>query len=623
MKKLITFISLCLVVMMVLPLMTSAAFAYDRDPGTGTLVSDDRIIIGLDCTNPDVAAMELYPVYAENFEELAEKQTYGRAKIGPAAEFAELIGIPFSFTLAEMLNPGINSTMTSEGKYVPDGQRNDCFCITVKNISVHEAIKSLENNPYIQYAQYDFIYETDTPSVNTNGLPFTDVKDGKWYYDNVKYVYENGIMNGVTDTKFDPTGTLTRGMCATIIYRMAGSPKTEAENKFTDVKAGKYYTKAVTWAQSNGIVNGKTETTFDPDGDIKRAEFATMLYRYLNFKMLVLPIIKDDSPADDDLIPSYATEAVDALFRAGVVNGREDGRFDPKAKITRAEAAAMIDRFVKTAEERSTTGDDDVLDIVFFGNSFVYVPKTPEQFKAIAEGKHKVEIYNRTHGGWTLQDHYDEWSKRDKSTIAALVKDWDVILLNEGTDSPALMIKEELPTMSDEEYNEYVTHTIATGNYLKLLTEMFGKDKTYYNLCQSSMVKTEEGAEFSEDGLQRHVGQSWVPSNMQCFAGRDWLKENCNVNRIMVNLKYGFDPEVILDPRDFDNLPEDYHPNLMSGYCHARALYCTIYNEPCAEQNNGILTDDDIPGDTPEEKAAYMVMIKNLIQEQLDFQKAH
>ena len=80
MKKLLTIVSLCLAVMMVLPLMTSAAFAYDRDPETGTLVSDDRIIIGLDCTNPDVAAMELYPVYAENYEELAEINAWDDTK---------------------------------------------------------------------------------------------------------------------------------------------------------------------------------------------------------------------------------------------------------------------------------------------------------------------------------------------------------------------------------------------------------------------------------------------------------------------------------------------------------------------------------------------------------------
>ena len=70
-------------------------------------------------------------------------------------------------------------------------------------------------------------------------------------------------------------------------------------------------------------------------------------------------------------------------------------------------------------------------------------------------------------------------------------------------------------------------------------------------------------------------------------------------------------------------MPEDFHPNRLYGYCHALALYCTIFNEPCIEQNNGILKSDEIPGNTPAEKEAFMIMLKNHVQEQLDFQKAH
>ena len=115
----------------------------------------------------------------------------------------------------------------------------------------------------------------------------------------------------------------------------------------------------------------------------------------------------------------------------------------------------------------------------------------------------------------------------------------------------------------------------------------------------------------------------WENTNKAEFKWRDWLRDNCDVNRIMLNL-YSFDPDNLLEPHDFDLWPEDnVHPNQLYGYCTALALYCTIYDEPCIEQNNGILTYDDIPGDTPEEKAAYMVMIKNLVQEQLDFQNSH
>ena len=478
-------------------------------------------------------------------------------------------------------------------------------------------------------------------------LPFTDVKAGKWYYGNVKYVFENAIMNGVTDTKFDPNGTLTRGMCATIIYRMAGSPKTEAENKFTDVKAGKYYTKAVIWAQSKGIVNGRAETKFAPDASITRAEFATILYRYADTFRFYLQWKTDGYPTDYDKIPDFAEDAVNALFRSGVINGREGGRFQAMAKITRAEAAAMLDRFIKTAEERSITGDDDILGIAFIGNSFMFVPKTYDHFKAIAGDKHKVQIYNRTHGGWMLSDHYAKWSQRSASTIAELTKDWDVVVMIDGGAAEELLTEERAMSYYEEvgaefgSFEEFYDELESSGAFVstrcyKGLVSLFGDDKLYFNLCGSSIMKKEQGTELrvietAEEGMRWHVVrndqtssdyQTWVYSNKASFMWRDWLKQNCNTNRIMLNLD-SFDPDHLLNPRDFDYMPDDYHPKPLYGYCHALALYCTIYDEPCIEQNNGILTDDDIPGDTPEEKAAYMVMIKNLVQEQLDFQNAH
>ncbi len=351
MKKLLTIVSLCLVVMMVLPLMTSAAFAYDHDPETGALVADDKILIGLDCSNPDVAAMELYPVYAENYEELTKNQTYGRRTIGPAAEFAELIGIPFSFTLAEMLNPGINSTKTSEGKYVPDGQRNDCFCITVKNISVHEAIKSLENNPYIQYAEYDFIYETDTPSVKTNGLPFTDVKDGKWYTDAVKYVYENKLMNGMTDTTFEPDTPMNRAMLVTVLYRAEGEPVATGATPFTDLKAG-WYKKSVAWAYENKVVNGTSDTTFSPLTPITREQIATIFYRFAQFKGRDVSAKANlNTFPDGSKVSKFAKDAMTWAVGEGLITGTKVGGktiLDPKGNATRAQVATILMRYLES-----------------------------------------------------------------------------------------------------------------------------------------------------------------------------------------------------------------------------------------------------------------------------------
>ena len=185
-------------------------------------------------------------------------------------------------------------------------------------------------------------------------LPFSDVKKGEWYYDGVKSVYESNLMKGATATEFDPEGTLTRGMCATVLYRAAKEPAVKAAATFADVDAGAYYADAVAWAQGEKIVMGRSATEFDPDANVNRAEFSTMMYRYLEAGDLELPETRDGEPTDADDIPEYAAEAVDALYDAEVVNGRENGEFDPDADITRAEAASVLDRFFERVTVRWT-----------------------------------------------------------------------------------------------------------------------------------------------------------------------------------------------------------------------------------------------------------------------------
>ena len=472
-------------------------------------------------------------------------------------------------------------------------------------------------------------------SCTTGEMPFTDVKAGKWYYNNVKYVYENGIMNGVTDSKFDPNGTLTRGMCATIIYRMAGSPITYAENKFEDVKAGKYYTKAIAWAQDVGIVNGRSETVFFPDSDISRAEFATILYRYADTFRFVLPWKTDSYPSDCDKIPEFAEDAVNFLFHAKIIIGREDGRFQPMAKITRTEAAAMIDRFLNTVEKKPITGDDDVLGIAFFGDSFTYVPKIPEHFGALAEGKHEVKVYNRTHAAWTLQQHYDKWSQRDASLIKELTKDWDVVVLNEMT-------------TADAELNEGIR---------KKFINLLGEDKTYYANFLAFLTRTEEGMEIidwidlippeerdllpenSSSGFpswwkfKRLVGIStaghtfgepteFLPPTNDTTVHLIWdMYINNGVRLVGIN-NVNYDASLGLKAEDFYE-DDHWHPGVLTGYMEALALYCVIYDEPAVGQNRGVLKDRDIPGYTPEEKNEFVLMLQTIVQEQVDMQNAH
>ncbi|MBR6289840.1 MAG: S-layer homology domain-containing protein [Clostridia bacterium] len=338
------------------------AGAVGDTPELPTDVSENEIIITLDCTNPDVAAMELYPVYAENYEELTEKQTYGRRKIGPASEFAELIGIPFSFTLAEMLNPGINSSMTPEGKYVPDGRHNDCFCIKVKDISVHAAIKCLEDNPYIKYADYNYIYQLEDEPKETDTSVFTDVKSGKYYSEAVNELYKLGIVKGVSKDKFAPSQVTTRAMMTEILYRVdkkfgrasADAAKPEGYKPLTDVE-GKWYYGAADWANLTGVVRGYPDGSFGGDRPITRAEAATILYRYLKFSGLETEVISTDAVkrfSDADSIPSWAVEAVNYLYGTSVMTGMSYDKFDPDGQMTRAMIATVAYRVVEQLQSR-------------------------------------------------------------------------------------------------------------------------------------------------------------------------------------------------------------------------------------------------------------------------------
>ena len=177
---------------------------------------------------------------------------------------------------------------------------------------------------------------------------FKDLDLTRWYHDGVDYAVANGLMNGVSDTAFAPNNNLNRGMLATILYRAAGSPKVSGSSDFTDVPAGKYYTKAVTWAAANGIVNGKTKTTFAPGEDVTREQLATMLWRYAK---LTGGDLSADSSAlsgftDKDQVSNYAGEAMTWAVSKGIINGRNATTLAPKGNASRAEVATMVYRFL-------------------------------------------------------------------------------------------------------------------------------------------------------------------------------------------------------------------------------------------------------------------------------------
>ena len=176
--------------------------------------------------------------------------------------------------------------------------------------------------------------------------PFTDVKENDWFYDSVKYAYENDLMKGISNTEFAPDSEVTRAMFVTVIYRMENEPQT-GKCAFTDVESGSYYESAVAWANENGIVSGISEDCFAPNEPITREQMAAIIYRYAAFKEYDITTSSNTSYTDNDNISDYAKDAVIWAAEKSVMTGNTDGSFAPKANTTRAQAASVFMRMVE------------------------------------------------------------------------------------------------------------------------------------------------------------------------------------------------------------------------------------------------------------------------------------
>ena len=185
----------------------------------------------------------------------------------------------------------------------------------------------------------------------TGANPFTDVSEKDWFYGDVMFVYENGLMLGTSKTLFSPYGTATRGMMATILWRMEGSPAPKGKNSFTDVEAGKWYADAITWTAENGIFAGYGKDKFGPDDPITREQLAAIFYRYADYKGYDLTVKGNlDKFKDADKITDYAKTAMQWAVGSSLVKGKSGNLLDPQGTATRAEIAAMLHRFIEKYE---------------------------------------------------------------------------------------------------------------------------------------------------------------------------------------------------------------------------------------------------------------------------------
>ncbi|MBR6914820.1 MAG: S-layer homology domain-containing protein, partial [Clostridia bacterium] len=193
-----------------------------------------------------------------------------------------------------------------------------------------------------------FFAAAAVPALAENA-PFVDVAKDRWSRGAIEYVFSRGVMRGVGGGRFDPVGTTTRAMVVTVLWRAEGEPEPAAPSGFSDVPANAWFADAVAWAKSKGVVNGVSETVFDPNGNITREQLAAILFRFCDAKNLFVDEPGDLSGfADRGKISSYAQEAVSWAVGAGLIGGVAKDRLEPRGFATREQVATILMRFDTT-----------------------------------------------------------------------------------------------------------------------------------------------------------------------------------------------------------------------------------------------------------------------------------
>ena len=204
------------------------------------------------------------------------------------------------------------------------------------------------NRNYTLYAKWVALHECQgTVEDNCPCLKYYDLDPTMWYHRGVDYVLNRGMMIGVADTQFAPDWDVTRAMLVTVLWRAEGKPA-GASTTFTDLEDGLYYVDAVKWAAANGVVNGYSDTVFAPNDAITREQFAAIMYRYAKNKGYDVSVGENTnilSYSDYDAISEYAIEAMQYTLGSGLIKGRTETTLNPKDNTTRAEMATILYRF--------------------------------------------------------------------------------------------------------------------------------------------------------------------------------------------------------------------------------------------------------------------------------------
>lgn len=342
------------------------------------LVAFIRILLELQQSASDPTAQAVSGVEESELEIARKNQlnelfdTYSDAQLAQqlmdAAQQTDEGAQPISISMEELME--IAKGILTCGAYMSTATRGFDLYVTENGVDFETITIDGLGDPYNHglrvYAETDAglcigtanpFYGTQLWKIEENNCPsaqFTDIDPDSWYHDSVDYCIENGLMNGTSETTFSPDASMTRAQLVTILWRLEGSPTPSGQETFTDLYED-WYRQAVLWAAENGVVNGVSETQFQPDGAITRQDLAVILYRYTELvRMGDVSGRADLSGYPDALqIAAYAEDALSWANANGLIQGaeQEDGVYlYPQRSASRAEVAAVMMRYCEMSE---------------------------------------------------------------------------------------------------------------------------------------------------------------------------------------------------------------------------------------------------------------------------------
>lgn len=239
----------------------------------------------------------------------------------------------------QQIKPNISSVSVETAKAIESEEKSE----TVEPGEKNESTKTEPDEPE-KGTEVTQPEETTVNKVQT----FSDVPKSFWGYEYIEAAASKGFVNGMADGTFDPDRDMTRAEFVTMLYRMAGKPTVTEAESFTDVSTDEWYSDAVNWAAAKSIVNGTSDTTFDPNGKVTRQEAMTILFRYsggASGMEAMLTGIYDSQFIDSDTIAPWAKKAVYWAVYNKIVNGTTDTTVSPLGTATRAQIAAILVRY--------------------------------------------------------------------------------------------------------------------------------------------------------------------------------------------------------------------------------------------------------------------------------------